>query len=222
MFKVVILSANPDNAKRCVYSILSKEPHIEPAQIVIVDDGAKHEAEKYLRGITWIQGAKPFVFSRNANIGLAAAHCDAFLMNDDAVLESHYGFTNALACANEISNLGLLSPGVIGPVCNRNQEWTTKNELRQENRMLAFICILVKATVYAKIGPLDERFVGYGMEDNDYCERARRIGLSMWVWDGCKVRHEPERGTYSKRAEIKALFEQNKVLFKQKWASKGM
>ena len=39
------------------------------------------------------------------------------------------------------------------------------------------------------IGPLDENFVGYGFEDNDYCIRARRAGWETGITRQVCVKH---------------------------------
>ena len=62
-FRVVILSCQASNLVPCIHSVLSYEPGLPPANIVVVDDGARGEAEPLLPGVTWVAGEKPFVFA---------------------------------------------------------------------------------------------------------------------------------------------------------------
>ncbi|MCI0422717.1 MAG: glycosyltransferase, partial [Acidobacteria bacterium] len=61
-FHVVILSACASNLVACVRSILNSELGLPPDRIIVVDDGARSEAEHQLTGIRWVAGVKPFVF----------------------------------------------------------------------------------------------------------------------------------------------------------------
>jgi GT2 family glycosyltransferase len=49
--------------------------------------------------------------------------------------------------------------------------------------------VYVKKATYDLAGAFDERFVGYGFEDNDYCARLTRKGFRLGIWDGCVVDH---------------------------------
>jgi GT2 family glycosyltransferase len=73
MYSIVILSRNPVNASRCVMALYQNEPELDRSRIVIVDDGAREKAEVNTPGVTWLDGEKPFCFSRNANIGVRHA-----------------------------------------------------------------------------------------------------------------------------------------------------
>ena len=83
---VVILSAQASNLVPCAESLLSNEPNLPRERIIVVDDGARAEAAAKLPGVRWVKGRKPFIYARNANIGLRTAGTDAILLNDDARL----------------------------------------------------------------------------------------------------------------------------------------
>jgi GT2 family glycosyltransferase len=70
---------------------------------------------------------------------------------------------------------------------------------------------------YATLGPLDERFVGYGFEDNDYCARVFEAGLKIGIWDGCVVDHAHRPSVFRTRPNFSVLFEQNRQLYRSKW-----
>jgi GT2 family glycosyltransferase len=61
----------------------------------------------------------------------------------------------------------------------------------------AFVCVFIPKEVQDKIGLLDERFIRYGFEDNDYCERLRATGMSISRLDDCVVAHfHPDRSSF--------------------------
>ena len=82
-FSVVIPSARAQNLIPCVRAILDREPDLPPDRIIVVDDGARADAEAHLPPVRWVTGIKPFVFARNANLGIRTAATDVILLNDD-------------------------------------------------------------------------------------------------------------------------------------------
>lgn len=217
-FSVVILSAHAPNLLASVQSVLTNEPELAPTHILVVDDGARHGAEAHLPGIRWVPGKKPFVYARNANLGIRASGTDVILLNDDARLMTPRGFTLLAQQVEANPEIGVCSAGVLGIVGNANQLASNRNELRTEARTLAFVCVYLRTSVYERVGPLDERFTGYGFEDNDYCARVLAAGLRLGVWDGCIVDHSGSLpSTFRTQPHINTLLERNQRLFRQKW-----
>ena len=60
------------------------------------------------------------------------------------------------------------------------EEWMRTSDGRVADiHMLAMFCLAMRRETYDRIGPLDEEF-GIGMfEDDDYCMRAKSIGLRV-------------------------------------------
>ncbi len=50
-FSVVILSANAANLVACVQSVLANEPDLPPDRLIVVDDGARADAESRLPAV---------------------------------------------------------------------------------------------------------------------------------------------------------------------------
>lgn len=219
-YKVVILSASGANLVPCVNSVLENEPSLTPDRIVVVDDGAAAEARSKLPEIRWISGTKPFVFARNANIGIREAGSDVILLNDDARLITREGFSRLSREIYARPKQGIYSPGIKGLVGNPNQYPGTTVGFRPENKMLAFVCVYITKDVYDKLGPLDEQFIGYGYEDNDYCARCLASGLELGVWDGCVVNHSGH-SSYRARKDLRQLTAENQRRFRRKWAEGG-
>lgn len=216
-YKVVILSASGSNLVPCVNSVLENEPSLTPDRIVVVDDGAAEEADGKLAGIRWVSGVKPFVFARNANIGIREAGCDVILLNDDARLITREGFSRLSREIYARPKRGIYSPGIRGFVGNSNQFPKTSAEFRPEGKMLAFVCVYIMKDVYQKLGPLDEQFIGYGYDDDDYSARCLVAGFELGVWDGCVVDHSGQ-SSYRMRRDLRQLTAENRKRFRRKWA----
>jgi GT2 family glycosyltransferase len=217
-FKVVILSGRAANLVPCVKSVLANEPDLPPDRIIVVDDGARAEAESQLPPLSWVNGVKPFIFARNANLGIREAASDVILLNDDAKLTTPRGFTMLSQQVRTRHDLAVCSAGIRGDVGNPRQLARGASEFRLEERALAFVCVYIPRERFERIGPLDERFVGYGFEDNDYCTRALAANLQLGIWDGCVVDHSVELpSTFRTRQDLWSLFQQNQRLFREKW-----
>lgn len=197
-FSIVIPSRNADNLSRCVDAIYDAG---ETTRIIVVWDGdgplrvgmnAPWTVPE--RGvIEVVRGEKPFCYARNINIGICAAgDDDVILLNDDALLKTTNGFTDmSIACS--VQGWGMLG-AVTNAVGNPNQlrsaplpseMWT----VREEPRQLCFVCVYIPRSTISAVGMLDERYVDYGLDDDDYSLRVRRAGLRLGVYDGCFVDH---------------------------------
>jgi GT2 family glycosyltransferase len=217
-FQVVIPSARARNLISCVQAVLANEPQMSPSDVIVVDDGARAEAETALPGVRWITGIKPFIFARNVNLGIRAADGDVFLLNDDARLVTPHGFSRLAARARCEAKLGLCSAAIHGIVGNRNQLARPGEGVRFEAAELAFVCVFLSLEVRKIVGMLDERFSGYGFEDNDYCRRVLATGLRLGIWDGCVVDHaEGLSSSFRSRSDLMTLIRLNQRLYEEKW-----
>jgi GT2 family glycosyltransferase len=215
--KVVIPSSRASNLVTCVRAILAREPGLRQEDIIVVDDGARAVAEASLPAVHWLTGITPFVFARNANLGITMASTDVVLLNDDTSLLTHRGFSLLAAETLRHPEVGICSAGIRGAVGNPNQIATRTPNLRYDTRAIAFVCVFVPWRTYTQVGLFDERFVGYGFEDNDYCARVLAEGLKIGIWDGCVVDHAALPSTFRTRPDLTALFEQNRQLYRTKW-----
>jgi hypothetical protein len=214
-FRIVIPSKRHENLRACLGAIRRHEPELTPDRIMVVDDGAR---EGYPDApVTWVRGVKPFVFSRNANLGIAAAApSDVILINDDALLETRLGFHRMHKAVQKGVRIGACSASINGYVGNHNQKTNGSNGLRDELITMAFICVYLPRKSMDDIGPLDERFVGYGCEDGDYCQRLKGAQYRLVVFGGCVVEHGTVRSTFRSHPDIRKLSDQNRDLYRKK------
>lgn len=221
-FSVIVPSARLSNLKRCVDSILDND-RIPSSSVIVVNDGALAVGESY-RGVRVVQGVKPFCYARNVNLGISACPGDVILMNDDAVLSTRFGFSSLSQSMSQNPYAGVCSAAISGYVGNPAQKPSSVTALmRGVGSTLAFVCVYIPRKVISKVGMLDERFTGYGFEDNDYCTRVSKAGLVLGVYDGCVVHHSEDKrdSTFRSDPGVSKRFSQNQALYQQKWNQKA-
>lgn len=159
--------------------------------IVVADDGVEDLLQfKRFHPIQFIPcRRRPFVFARNANnVFKEFPDEDIFLVNDDARLRS------PLEGITKIARMpwrpGIISAGLRSPIVYDYQK-AEKNVFYRDvgYAMLTFVAVCLPAALRREIGLLDERFDGYGFEDNDYCTRAATAGFVNAVVPSCIVDH---------------------------------
>jgi GT2 family glycosyltransferase len=214
---VVILSKNSANLIPCVRAVRQHEPE---AWIVAVDDGLPPGTWTQLGGtVQEVLGKQPFVFARNANLGIAAARReDVLLLNDDALLRTPGGFSVLAAAAAAHPEYGVIA-STCNNVGNTNQH-PRGIGLREEPRMVCFVAVLLPRRTLDAVGPLDERYAaGYGCEDDDLCVRIRQAGLKIGIHDGCYVDHASLTSSFRGPAGAGGDYRPNLELFKAKWGA---
>lgn len=213
-FSVIIPSRTRSNLEACIMAIRAAG---ETCRAIAVDDGLDEwEFKQEFEPFSLCAGAKPFIFSRNMNIGVRMAGAnDVILLNDDAVLQTPEGFGLLQREADEHPEYG-----IIGAVTNVTGQALQKPRgigLREVPH-IAFVCVLIPRRTIARVGLLDERYcLDYGCEDRDYCEAVRRAGLKVGVHDGCFVDHASLQSTFRGDPHASRSFARNWALFQQKW-----
>lgn len=218
-FSVVIPSANPGNLSACLKALFDGEPELPQSRVVVVDDGGAEGAARF-PGVRVVPGARPFVFSRNCNIGIRASEGEAvLLLNDDALLETPGGLSTMARDALADDLIGVCSAAVRG--CGKPVQTPLLDlGIVMVDRPVNFCCVLIPSLTFSVIGGLDESFTGYGYEDDSFCLSAWKAGLKVAVHHGCVVRHEGRAGvrrTYGYLPEFFALTDEAAKLFKEKW-----
>lgn len=239
-FSVVIPSKNIDNLLPCVEAVLSHE-HMNPEDVVVIDDGLDLSCDinGVLDGVTILPGEKPFIFSRNVNIGIrhtftkinttcsgdpqpsfmyGPPNRDVVILNDDALLQSHNGFALLSSEAFRNPDYGII--GATTNVTGQPLQQCRDIGLRQVPN-IAFVCVLIPARTLGLIGLLDERYcLDYGCDDSDYCEAVHRAGLKIGVHDKCFVDHSSLVSSFRGDPKTPKSFQQNMGLLLQKWGKR--
>lgn len=225
-FSIIIPSRNATNLVACIRAIREAG---ETARIIVVDDGAWVEAcedHGFLmdKCLSCEPGEKPFVFARNVNIGIrAAGDDDVILLNDDALLKSPLGFTRMAEEGTRVIERPEFRYGLLAAACNtvgnpnQFQQRNRNQIIRTEPRMACFVCVYIPRSTINAVGLLDERFVDYGCDDDDYCLRVRNAGLKIGIFDGCFVDHSSLKSSFRGEAGAGGNFEPNLRRFIEKW-----
>ena len=230
MITAIIPSKTSSNLFPCVEAILALDPAVD---VLVVDDGLDRipgEARSIL-------GAKPFIFARNVNLGIRGAldrgADGVVIMNDDAILKTAGGLSILAQIAADAPEIGIVA-STCNNVGNRNQ-WPvgkvqmfgklvdslpgtkTAPGLRFDPRMVCFVCVYVPRRTIDRVGLLDERFVGYGFDDDDYCKRIRDAGFKIAITDDVFVDHGSLRSTFRGDPRTPANLQQNSAIYREKW-----
>ena len=185
MQTICTLTRYPEIFNRLRVSVENYERYVRK---IVVTSG---DCEVYAPGWTVIRGIEPFIYARNANIGIGAAGGgDILLINDDCELMCPILDTlGGIVAANP--NIGIISPQIDGGVGgNRLQRVHKVGEAYEiSKKRLAFPCVYIPEKTIELVGKLDERFVGYGFDDDDYCHRTQEAGLDLAVTGRVVVKH---------------------------------
>jgi GT2 family glycosyltransferase len=227
--KILIPSNNLSNLRVATAALFAAGT--DPSSLIVIDDGLPAEAADL--GVQLIPGIRPFVWARNINLGIQAAGSEnVVVMGDDVILLE--GRMENLDTIGRSNKLAVLSAAIRYGVCSvANQRPRTCNCTRSsvpdhihpatwnEPKDLAFICIWLARRAIEEIGLLDERFIGYGYDDMDYCYRLRKVGLSMGVTSSVVVDHGSLISAFrSKKGWDKGL-RQNAELYREKWGKES-
>ncbi len=209
---VVVPSRNDAAIVDFVGSLRASHPDMTPDQVVIVDDGLSEHTRSILSEVTFIEGTKPFVFARAVNMGARAEpDRDIVIVGDDVRFLSHDLIDRLASCSEGVA---AISPEIIGP-CGQQAQHSSSTA--SASPWLAFICIYIPRRAWNAIGPLDERFVGYGFDDIDWSLRAFGFG-PLQVEHSLRVAHI-NASSFRKSATWKDLHKQNLDIFEAKWGA---
>lgn len=128
-------------------------------------------------------------------------HKDVILCNDDMTCVQEDFFHRLASIANKYPRCGLMSPLIDGGVGNELQQYPANGFWPQGAEEIAiqgtaldsipvcFPCVYIKRKLINEIGGLDEKLIGYGFDDNDYCIRTRKAGYMTMITRQLYIRH---------------------------------
>lgn len=143
----------------------------------------------------WIRLASPVPFPGHPTIvNMAVAACspdDLVWIHDDAAIIDPNLIDSLQSTAYSFPKAGPVSPLIDGGVGNPLQKFegsrVTKTVTSPDG--LAFICIYFRRDLLDAVGPLDERYTGYGPDDHDYSNAAISLGYPCLIDCSVVVRH---------------------------------
>lgn len=220
MTTIIVPSKYPDIFQDCLTSINKFAPKENKT---LVRDG---EDIAPPAGWTVIEGIKPFIYSRNVNLGINACADNVLLCNDDVRFNQPGTIEILEHVMDAYPDIGILSPRTLGGVGNVDQA-RARGIVHYTNQRLAFVCVLIRRAVIEQIGLLDERFVGYGWDDVDFCRRAVNAKWKMACTALTTVKHGHIEQTYSssylrqssdiRHREYQARVLLGRSIYQQKW-----
>jgi len=219
---IIIPTKNSHLTRKCLKSIYNHKSQTEFGVIVVVDGELtdfKDLAKEYPK-VLFSQGVKPFIFARAMNQGITQSSNDVILMNDDIEVETDNWIDHLKQIAHYAPDHGLISP-LISNVGNPRQSWENQQNVDAEieHSNLMFPCVYIKREVFKKIGTLDEAFIWYGFEDNDFCLRAKMCGFKMLVSHKVRVRHEAH-SSFRSDGNLQKMQDRAQKYFITKWRPK--
>ena len=209
---IVIPSKYPDIFEGCRSSLAEFAPS---APKILVRDG---DSIGNPEGWKVIQGPpEPFCYARNINLGIQECSGDVLLMNDDCQFTKN-GTLEALQGVFALRpDIGILSPNVEGVA---NGVWRSGEPIQETKHYLSFVCVLIRRSVFEKIGLLDEKYIGYGSEDVDFCRRAQHAGFMLAITSLATVSHKQCSSSYNREHALELKRAESARIYLEKWGRK--
>jgi hypothetical protein len=155
-------------------------------KIVVLDGGLIQIPEDWF----WQYGPQPFNAAKSSNLGWKqAGDADLFFCGDDIRFPQADTVKRLQEIAYSDSCLGMLSPKIAGGAQNSQMHPDETKSVSYTDGFIAMMCVYIKRSTINRVGYLDERFDGYGMEDVDYCRRIWAAGLRVGVTPRVTVTH---------------------------------
>jgi GT2 family glycosyltransferase len=236
MIDIIVLTYNHlDMTKRMIESIKTSHPY----QLIVVDSGSTDGTVEYLKknaGVhVLLQTTDEFNFSRNVNRGISNGKNLLKLICNNDIEFTPGAIDTMVACTDYAEMVGPCTAGAYNPdqsdgeycmcPCHKDGRlcgadptpcncYCHRGVVETKNT-LNFFCVLIDQSVFDKIGYLDERFYGYGFEDDDFCRRARDAGFKLMVAPTF-VKHTATT-TFKADTDKAKLIKINREEYRKKW-----
>lgn len=168
----------------------------------------------------------PFCFASAINTGIKNLRPgqDILVLNDDTEIVTP-DWLVGLEHILKNTKSGLISLAIEGGVGNPEQRADRSGALiTLTTKTLCFVAMLIRHTAWSSVGPLDERFTGYGFDDDDYCRRMREAGWLTGVTQQVIVKHGaggmPHSSSYRRyhgQEVMDRMFHENQARYIDKW-----
>jgi GT2 family glycosyltransferase len=243
---VVINWNRKEDTCRCLQSL---ERSSEPCRVIVVDNGSEDGSGEFILRhfpqVELIALASNAGFgaacNRALSLALGNASCDfAFLVNNDAVVHPQ-ALGELLYAAQAHPEAGILGPKIYyqddphriwyagarrrravlaAADTGRGQKDRGQfDELREVDYVFG-TAMLVRKSVFEKVGFFDERFFLY-LEDLDFCLRVQKAGFSLLFVPQAEVWHKGSASTLNASGMRKFHLVRSTVRFLRKHAVLG-
>jgi len=203
--------------------------------VIVGDNGLSQACRDAWPNVRFIEIKKPFVFAKaiNTMAALADPAADLFILNDDTEIKTiHWRTILQMSIArHREAKWGMLSVQIDGGVGNEEQKVRGLNpdEIVESTKTICFVAVAVPREVWNLVGQLDETFVGYGYDDDDYNRRVKAVGYKCGVMGGTVVKHGaggfPHSSSYARihgHAEWNRIYEFNARMFAKKYGTQAV
>lgn len=142
-------------------------------------------------GWTGIQATWHFKIAKNANAAwrIVPEDHDIIYAGDDTRV-TPYDHCGGIPTLEALRDVAYSDPkiGIVAAQIKGHQYRKISGPFIEEN-FVPFVFVYIKRDVTEKIGYLDERFEGYGVEDVEFCVRARQAGFRIGFANEIKIKH---------------------------------
>lgn len=240
---IVVTYNNLELTKQCLASLdeYSDYPNME---VIVVDNASSDGSPEWLQQWGSVEGRNRKLilnadnrgFAAGNNLGLEIASGEYLVMLNNDTHVTPGWLRTMVNHMRRNPDLGLLGP-VTNNIGNearidifyddmtqmmaRSSQYT-RSHVGQlyPLRTAAFFCVMLKRSVFEKIGPLDEAFGRGFFEDDDYCRRIEQAGLKVACAEDVFVHHHLSASFNKlKSQDRQKLFEDNKIIYESKWGA---
>ncbi len=234
---IIVIKSSLARLLGCVASIRQyTDPRTTPYEIIAALDGTDDGTSEWCVGerIAFVRltGSEGFPAACNRGMRMATGE-QLLLLHDDTIVTRNWlsNLLTALRSSPEI--------GIVGPIANRasgrqrvNRPFADLAEFQRSaaetnhsdpamwepSLRIAGFCLLLKRTVYERVGELDERYASGYYADDDYCFRTWRLGYGLRICRDTYIYHEGGAGFRPcHTAEPQELLRRNRRIFIDKW-----
>jgi GT2 family glycosyltransferase len=198
-----------DLTRDCLRS-LHQQTDVEPLEILVVDNRSTDATSRLgdeFPGVRVLTLPENRGFAGGVNAGIAATRSrEVLILNNDTRAATNLvaELRRALASDCRIGAVAPVSNHVKGParlaVGDQARDDRTRQNLAealatiaaplQDVDSLAGLCLLVRRSTLAEVGPFDERFGHGNFEDDDFCLRLRLHGYRLVLAHRAFLHHE--------------------------------
>ncbi|MBI4039538.1 glycosyltransferase family 2 protein [Candidatus Daviesbacteria bacterium] len=220
---IIILSWNgKDDTLTCLASLSKINQDGIKAHIVVVDngssDGSARVIKKQFPQVILCQNKTNLGFGAGANQGAKFAldnGADFLLfLNNDTTVEKDFLiklWEFCVACQKEVVSpyiyyhnsrqLWYCGGRVVWPIARIEPIKCSMRDNFYPAELLSACCLLVSKKAWQMVGEFDERYF-FGLEDADWCLRAKQKGISLWVNPRSKIWHKVSASVGGKNSPL--------------------